>query len=140
MMEWMLMPYHRYAEFSGRSRRQEYWMFALFNFLVVFALIALLFAGGLPAVDEYGNAVGEPGALFYLAIVAYVFFALVSFIPSLAVLVRRLHDLDKSGWWILINFIPFGGLVLLVMTFMDGTPGDNSYGPDPKARANAGFG
>ena len=53
-------------------------------------------------------------------------------IPNLAVTIRRLHDQDKSGWWLLISFIPFGGLVLLVFMFIDGTPGENEYGPSPK--------
>jgi uncharacterized membrane protein YhaH (DUF805 family) len=139
-MEWMLMPYRRYAEFYGRSRRMEYWMFTLFNVLVVFASLILLFAGGVPETDEYGNAVGEPGALFYIACLLYLLFALVSFIPSLAVTIRRLHDTDRSGWWFLISFIPLGGLVLLIFTLLDGTPGENRFGPDPKGRASQGFG
>ena len=132
IMDWMLLPYRRYADFSGRSRRKEYWMFALFQFIVAIVLYAVLFAG-FPTVDEYGQMAGAPGPLFYVGGILLFIFWLGSFIPSLAVLVRRLHDQDKSGWWILISFVPFvGGIVLLVFMFLDGTPGPNRFGEDPK--------
>lgn len=131
-MDWMLMPYRRYADFSGRSRRMEYWMFSLFQFLVLCAFFLLIFIGGY-SIDEYGGS-GELGALGYVGIIGLVIFALGSFIPSLAVTVRRLHDQDKSGWWILIQFVPYiGGLIMLVLMFIDGTRGENRFGPDPKA-------
>lgn len=136
-MEWMLMPYRRYADFAGRSRRMEYWMFALFQFIISIVLIALL-VGGAPTVDEYGVANEEPGTLFFVGIALLVFYGLVSIIPSLAVAVRRLHDQDKSGWWLLLQFVPFGGLVLLIFMFLDGTRGPNRFGPDPKGREDTG--
>lgn len=130
-MDWMLLPYRRYAEFSGRSRRKEYWMFALFQFVVAIILYALVFAG-FPVMDEYGQMAEGPGVLTYLGGILLLVFWLGSLIPSLAVLVRRLHDQDKSGWWILLAFVPIASLVLLVFMFLDGTPGPNRFGEDPK--------
>ena len=126
-MDWMFMPYRRYADFSGRSRRKEYWMFFLFV-MIVYAVI-LIAGGGFGSLEE-------PGALFSgLTGILFLLFVLVSFIPSIAVQVRRLHDQNRTGWWILIGFVPLvGGLILLVFMLLDGTPGENDYGPDPKGR------
>ena len=122
-MEWYLRVWQRYAEFSGRSRRMEYWMFTLIH-----AVILLVIAVGI-----FGfSAMKQPllGAGCSLLLGAY---ALAAFIPDLALTVRRLHDIDKSGWWILIALVPaVGGIVLLIMAVLDGTRGSNQYGPDPK--------
>ena len=107
--------FKKYAEFSGRSRRSEYWYFTLFHFL---ALIASLFLGVL---------IGIEFPIFYIA------YLLASFIPSLAVLVRRLHDTNKSGWWFLVSFIPLvGTIVLIVFLATDSDPNENQYGLNPK--------
>lgn len=131
-MEWMLMPYRRYADFSGRSQRKEYWMFALFQFIVAMVLLAIMFVGGMGSVNEMtGQA--EPGTLFYIGIGLLVIFGLGSLIPSLAVSVRRFHDQDKSGWFLLLQLIPYiGGIIVLVFMCLDGTRGPNRFGPDPK--------
>jgi uncharacterized membrane protein YhaH (DUF805 family) len=131
-MEWMLMPYRRYADFSGRLQRKEYWMFALFQFIVAMVLLVIMFAGGMGSVNEVtGQA--EPGTLFYIGLGLLVIFGLGSFIPSLAVSVRRFHDQDKSGWFLLLQLIPYiGGIVVLVFMCLAGTPGPNRFGPDPK--------
>ena len=131
-MEWMLMPYRRYADFSGRSQRKEYWMFALFQFIVAMVLLAIMFVGGMGSVNEMtGQA--EPGTLFYIGIGLLVIFGLGTFIPSLAVSVRRFHDQDKSGWFLLLQLIPYiGGIIVLVFMCLDGTRGPNRFGPDPK--------
>jgi uncharacterized membrane protein YhaH (DUF805 family) len=135
-MEWMLMPYRRYADFSGRSRRKEYWMFALFQFAVSIVLIALMFAGGMSMDPSTGS--GNPGPLFIIGAVLVLIFALGSFIPGLAVMVRRLHDQDKSGWMALLYLIPYvGPIVILVFMCLDGTRGPNRFGPDPKDPAGA---
>lgn len=129
-MEWMLMPYRRYFEFSGRSRRKEYWMFALFNFLVCLAFMFLIMAVG--GTMEYGEQ-PEMGPLASVAIIAMFVWAIATIIPSLAVTFRRLHDTDHSAWWILIGFVPIiGGLVLLYFYLIEGTRGPNRFGPDPK--------
>ncbi|WP_428682568.1 DUF805 domain-containing protein [Sphingopyxis sp.] len=129
-MEWMLMPFKRYADFSGRSQRMEYWMFALFYVLVIGALFVFAMALGSNPGEELTGAEG-----FFLLLAGL--FVLGSIIPSIAVTVRRLHDQDKSGWLYLISFIPYiGGLVLLIFMCIDGTPGPNQYGPDPKAHGS----
>ena len=129
-MEWMLMPLRRYAEFSGRSRRKEYWMFAL-GLIIVYALCFFVLGGlGAAASDREGG-----GGLFMIPI---MILALALFIPSLAVQVRRFHDQDKSGWFVLLSLIPFvGGLVVLVFMCLEGTRGPNRFGPDPKDPASA---
>jgi uncharacterized membrane protein YhaH (DUF805 family) len=126
-MDYMLMPLKRYADFSGRSRRKEYWMFML-GVIIVSILFSIVFVGSL------GFSDGEPGAGFGLGAAGVVLFSLALVIPSLAVQVRRFHDQDKSGWFVLLNFVPaVGGLIVLVMMCLEGTPGPNRYGPDPKA-------
>ena len=122
------MPLQRYADFSGRSQRMEYWMFTLFYLLVIGVLLALAMALGSNAGEELTGAEG-----ILLALVGL--FVLGTIIPSIAVTVRRLHDQDKSGWFYLISFIPYiGGFILFVFMCIDGTPGSNQYGPDPKTR------
>ena len=123
-MEWMLMPLRRYADFSGRSRRKEYWMFML-AVAILYAACFLVFGGlGTPASEPEGE-----GGLFAIPILILV---LALIIPSLAVQVRRFHDQDKSGWFVLIGLIPFvGGFVVLVFMCLEGTRGPNRFGPDP---------
>jgi len=123
-MDWMLMPLRRYADFSGRSRRKEYWMFFLGVIIVVMLLFFIESALGLG-----GMVMGTYGPLTSI-------FALVLIVPGLAVQVRRFHDQDKTGWLVLLGFIPVvGGLVVLVFMALEGTNGPNKYGPDPKAVA-----
>lgn len=129
-MDWMLMPLRRYADFSGRSRRKEFWMFALGVLGLVFLLfaLALLMSGGLEGITSNG---GFPMGPF---IILFVVLWLALIVPSIAVQVRRFHDQDKSGWFVLLNFIPYlGGLIVLVFMFLEGTRGPNRFGPDPKA-------
>ncbi|AKM09515.1 DUF805 domain-containing protein [Croceicoccus naphthovorans] len=129
-MNWMLMPYRRYFDFAGRSRRKEYWMFQLFIFIVY--VVAMLLTGGLGMSMEYGDA-GTMGPFTAIVLIALAIWGLASIIPSLALMIRRLHDVDKSGWWILIAFVPIiGGLILLYFCLIEGTRGDNRFGPDPK--------
>lgn len=128
-MEWALMPLKRYADFKGRSRRKEYWLFAL----LVFAVAAVLTLLGMATA---GGATGEAGLAMMTGPFALLIglFALAIIVPSLAVQARRFHDQDKSGWFVLLNLIPYvGGLVVLVFMCLDGTPGPNRFGEDPKA-------
>ena len=130
MLEWMLMPYRRYADFSGRSRRKEYWMFTLLNVIVAAVLMALMF-GGMGGIDENGQP--QMGPLSMVGTGLLVLWGLVSIVPSLAVQVRRFHDQDKSGWMVLIGLIPYlGGLIVLVFMCLEGTRGPNRFGEDPK--------
>lgn len=137
-MEWMLMPYKRYAEFSGRSRRKEYWMFVLL-FVIVYAVCYALIFTGMPSYDPATGqmAGGGGGVLSMIGSAALLIFALGSFIPSLAVMIRRLHDQDKSGWFVLLSLVPLANIVLLVFMCLEGTKGPNKYGPDPKDPAGA---
>lgn len=119
-MNWYLKVLSHYADFNGRARRKEYWMFVLFN--ILFAFIAVLLDNLL------GITFGELG---YGPI--YITYALIVFIPGLAVSVRRLHDIGKSGWMILISLIPLiGSIWLIVLMATDSVPGDNEYGKNPK--------
>lgn len=134
-MNWMLLPYRRYFEFSGRSRRREYWMFVLFYVLVFVGLNAAFGTNQVtrtPTGFGYGSQlVGGGGLIGGL-------FALASFVPALALSVRRLHDQDRSGWLLLLGLIPlFGGFVLFVFMCLEGTRGANRFGPDPKDPASA---
>ena len=107
----------KYADFSGRARRSELWWFALAEFVVLGVLYGL----------------GRASSLFSIL---YFLVALALIVPALAVSVRRLHDTGKSGWFVLLSFIPFvGGIILLVFFVQDSAPGDNQYGPNPKALA-----
>ncbi|MEO6389020.1 MAG: DUF805 domain-containing protein [Croceibacterium sp.] len=120
-MEWMLMPLRRYAEFSGRSQRMEYWMYTLF--IVVLSIVTNIVE---TVLGINGMVAGLYGPLTVLLLLA-------TLIPSIAVGIRRLHDTDRSGWWLLIVLVPIiGAIVLLVFYVMDGTEGSNRFGPDPK--------
>jgi uncharacterized membrane protein YhaH (DUF805 family) len=123
-MNWFLMAVkHKYADFSGRARRSEYWYFLLFYILID---IALMLVDNLVGWFNADAGIGVLSGLFTLAL----------FIPSLSVAVRRLHDTDRSGWWLLIGLIPLiGGIVLLVFFVQDSQAGTNRFGPNPKAAA-----
>lgn len=124
-MRWMLMPLRRYAEFSGRSRRKEYWMFALLN-VIVWTIICLIGLRGA------GTLFSDTDELMMYFLTTGGIYSLITFIPSLALAVRRLHDTSKSGWLLLLGLIPLvGGLLLLLFYLTEGTRGDNRFGPDP---------
>ena len=132
-MEWMLMPYRRYADFSGRSCRREYWMFTLLSVLVAFGTLAIMLAGGLAAEGSGETA----GPLFWVGGGILGIWVLASIIPSIAVQVRRFHDQDRSGWMILLGFIPYvGSIIVFVFMCLSGTRGPNRYGPDPLDPSN----
>lgn len=134
-MEWMLMPLKRYADFNGRSRRKEYWMFALFQLIVIFGITILGSILGAFSPDASGG-MSFGGSLMF-GLIGIYFLAII--VPSIAVQVRRFHDQDKSGWFVLLNFIPYlGGLIVFVFMCLDGTKGKNSYGEDPKISDNVG--
>lgn len=113
-MHWYFKVLSQYADFSGRAQRMEYWMFTLFNILIMLGL-------------ELMDAVLGIGPVFS------GIYGLAVLIPSLAVAVRRLHDIDKSGWWLLVVVIPLlGALFLLYWFCIDGEYRTNTYGPNPK--------
>ncbi|MEU4032615.1 DUF805 domain-containing protein [Streptomyces collinus] len=112
-MNWYLDVLKKYAVFSGRARRQEFWMFALFNFIINIVLTVV------------DNAIGSsiPGLIYALAVL----------IPGLAVTVRRLHDTGRSGWAILISLIPLVGTIILIVWLAgEGKAEPNEHGANPK--------
>ena len=119
-MNWYFHVLKKYAEFSGRARRKEYWYFFLFNSIIHFMLAVI------DVITGTFNAEVNIGLLSGL-------YSLAVFIPSLAVSVRRLHDTNRSGWWLLISLIPVIGIIgLFIFMVQDSTPGENRYGPNPK--------
>ena len=119
-MNWYLKVLKEYANFNGRARRKEYWMFTLFN--IIFGGIAMILD------SVFGIAIEGVG---YGPL--YGVYVLVLFIPGLAVAVRRLHDIGKSGWMILIALIPvIGAIWILVLMVTDSNPRENLYGVNPK--------
>jgi uncharacterized membrane protein YhaH (DUF805 family) len=129
-MSWYIKVLKQYVDFSGRARRTEYWMFTLFNLIIAVVLGFVdralgfgSFTGSASGGVAFSASLGLLGGLYSLAVL----------LPSLAVGVRRLHDTDRSGWWLLIGLIPLiGGIVLLVFFVIEGTRGPNRFGADPK--------
>jgi uncharacterized membrane protein YhaH (DUF805 family) len=163
-MEWMLMPLRRYAEFSGRSRRKEFWMFQLLNVIVVLIGYALMLGGGGMSALAGAAAMNDPtmangqlaevsfGPVFWIGIIVLAVWGLGTLIPGIALAVRRLHDRDMSGWYLLgfivaviiLSMIPVLGTIVvfvleigwIVLMALPGTPGPNKYGPDPLGQAD----
>lgn len=129
-MEWYLKVMRdNYANFKGRARRKEYWMYTLIFTVLFIALMTIMFSV-LSFSDETGIETG-PGV--YLTVILVIVFLFAHFIPSIALTVRRLHDTGKSGWWYLIVFVPYlGNFVIFIFTLIDGDRGDNKYGSNPK--------
>jgi uncharacterized membrane protein YhaH (DUF805 family) len=148
LMEWATLPFKKYADFTGRSRRKEYWMYVL---LIIVVAVVIGIIEGVLGLSRMIGPYGPISALFLLATLC----------PSLAVGVRRLHDTNRPGWWLLIGYAPLllslcmtylgslslamifsvialiGFIVLLVLMVMEGTKGPNQYGPDPKGAEGA---
>jgi uncharacterized membrane protein YhaH (DUF805 family) len=119
-MNWYFEVFRKFADFSGRARRKEYWMFVLFNLIIS---IVLTFADRALGLVSRDGGTGLLGGIYTLVVL----------IPGIAVAVRRLHDTGRSGWWMLISLIPcIGGIVLLVFMVTDSDAGTNEYGPNPK--------
>ena len=116
----MLEPIKKYAVFTGRARRSEYWLFFVFYIAISFVMG---FVDGILGTYDEVSGYGVLGGITVLGLL----------LPSIAVLVRRLHDINKSGWWALMSLVPILNLILLVFCCMDGTKGENRFGPDPKA-------
>lgn len=114
---WKTVVLQRYAKFDGRAGRAEFWWFYLANLIIAIGLAILMGIG-------FAIATGL-GVILAIVLVGY-WLALI--VPTIALVIRRLHDSNKSGWWILIGLIPFGGIVLLVFYILEGTPGPNDHG------------
>jgi uncharacterized membrane protein YhaH (DUF805 family) len=122
-MEWFLKALRQYSDFEGRARRKEYWMYTLFY--IIFAVVAIVLDMILGfTTDDLGYGL------------LYILYVLAMLIPTLAVSIRRLHDVGKSGWMILVGFIPIIGAIWLIILFVsDSNPGVNQYGENPKGFA-----
>jgi uncharacterized membrane protein YhaH (DUF805 family) len=119
-MNWYVEVLKKYAVFNGRARRKEYWYFILFNIIINIALGVI---DGVTGSFSPETGMGLLGGIYTLAIL----------IPGIAVSVRRLHDTDRSGWWLFIGLIPLiGAIALLVFMVQDSKPGDNQFGVNPK--------
>ncbi|MGB3613789.1 MAG: DUF805 domain-containing protein [Elainellaceae cyanobacterium] len=118
-MHWYTSVLKKYAVFSGRARRKEYWMFVLFNILIAIAIAFVeAILGGISGTDQS---------------ILSVIYSLAVLLPSLGVATRRLHDTGRTGWWLLLGFIPIiGSIVVIVFLCKDSEPGTNAYGPNPK--------
>lgn len=126
-MQYYLHVLRNFSSFSTRARRKEYWMFVLVNLGISIGLMALDNVFGL----TYTGASSGPLTSLY---------SLVVLVPSIAVAVRRLHDINKPGWWLLVAFVPvLGALYLLYLFCQEGTRGENEYGADPKGAAAVSF-
>lgn len=112
-MNWYLKVLKQYADFNGRARRKEYWMFFLFNIIISYGIIGIAFAVDIPALSSVSS-------IYSLAVL----------LPGLGVAVRRMHDVGKSGWYILIP------IYNLILACTNGDEGENKYGPDPKNPAS----
>ncbi|KMS53479.1 membrane protein [Novosphingobium barchaimii LL02] len=150
MLDYMLMPFRRYADFRGRSRRMEFWSFTLLNVIVYAVIVILALAMGLSfsAFENLENGQAPSAAFgggFMVLVGVGGLYALATLVPNIAVAVRRLHDRDMSGWWYLgfsvLGMIPFVGwiasIAFLVILFLPGTPGHNRFGADPKDPSGA---
>jgi uncharacterized membrane protein YhaH (DUF805 family) len=153
-MGYMFLPLKRYADFSGRSRRKEFWSWTLLNIIIIGGLMTfmvIMFASAAArstvSYSSYSSSssysyeanidpvrfIRNLGGLSLVAFGLLMLWSIATFIPGLAVAVRRLHDTNRSGWMYLINFIPLvGPFIFIVFCFMEGTRGPNYYGPDPK--------
>lgn len=116
--------FRKYATFTGRARRAEYWWYTLFNFVLYLVLVGIGLALGA------GSSDGSAGTVVLGVLV--MIYILGVLLPTLAVTCRRLHDAGLSGWWQLLGIIPLGGLAVFIMTVLPGNPGENRYGPDPR--------
>ena len=125
--------FKNYINFNGRSRRSEYWWFCLFNIIIGIILLILAFAFG-KETTKNGYKIIEANKFFVILMWIY---SIATFLPGLGLSVRRLHDIGKSGWYLLIVFIPFGGFILLYFFCIDSENQSNEYGESPKYGKNS---
>lgn len=129
MIQSYISMWKNFGNFSGRTRRRDFWLALVMNMIIVGVLYAILASGIATMV-----VTGQMSGLAKIATALLSIYGLAVFIPSLSLIVRRLHDTDKAGWWFLIAFVPFvGGIALLVFYCIEGTSGANRFGEDPKA-------
>lgn len=119
-MNWYLEVLRKYTVFTGRARRKEYWYYFLINFLII---TVLLLIDNMLGTLDHEVGMGLLSGIYALAVL----------IPGIAVAVRRLHDTDRTGWWVLIALIPIvGPIILIFFLIQDSTADGNRFGPNPK--------
>ena len=138
MQDYLNVIKNHYADFKGRARRREYWMFTLINAIITFVL-QIPAQGALMGMAMQSDTTGAPSAgLTGIALISSILlfvYGLAVLVPSLAVGVRRMHDTGRSGWLLLLGLIPFiGWLILLYFYVQDSQPGANKWGPNPKGQ------
>ena len=118
----------QFADFKGRARRKEYWMYSLFQVLIGFSLYLISFIFFTNILD-YSNEKG-----LYSSLLLFVIFLMLHFIPNIAITVRRLHDTGKSGWWYLLSLIPYiGPFILFILLVLESSEEENQWGVNPKS-------
>jgi uncharacterized membrane protein YhaH (DUF805 family) len=118
-VDWYFEVLKKYAVFSGRARRKEYWYYSLVSLIIILVLAVVDHRMGN---FDSKNHIGLLGGIYILATTC----------PNLAVAMRRLHDTGRSGWWFLLAFIPIGNIIFFIFLVFDSEPGTNQYGPNPK--------
>ncbi len=146
-MNWYLQAFKKYAYFAGRSRRSEFWFYALYNILVLigFKLAYAIAVGVGSSAMKHKSPEGIPpmqgvGAIALAVVIclAFALYVVGVIIPSLAVIIRRLHDSGRRSWWLLLAVVPvFGLIVLLIFMLLGSKPVENRYGPSPKVLPTA---
>ena len=143
-MKWYIKCIRQYADFKGRARREEYWMFTLFNFLIAMVLLIPFFLVVIPTALDGGYSDNSEGYTFILALAPVILYGLFILLPNLAVSVRRFHDTGKSGWLYfmlcIVGLIPYVSFIAntysLVVCCTDSQYGENKWGPNPKGLGN----
>jgi uncharacterized membrane protein YhaH (DUF805 family) len=125
-MQWYIGVFKKFAQFAGRARRKEFWMFTLFNIIVGIVIGIVESALGLATTSSSNGTMSFNGGPIS------VIYSLAALIPSVAVAVRRMHDIGKSGWMLLLGIIPLVGLIVIYWLAKDGDPQTNAFGPNPK--------
>ena len=134
MNDYLNVIRNNYANFEGRARRQEYWMFQLFNFIVITVFYGLsMISLALGALGADNNSSINAGIIFSFIFIGLLFIYSVGvLVPTLAITVRRLHDAGQSGWMYLLSLVPLANIAVFVFTVLESQPGTNKWGPNPK--------
>ena len=125
--------FKKYAQFNGRSRRSEYWLASVMNMIIVMVFYFIMFIPMMFDITSNGELSGLTTVIMGIFGLLTFAYAMAILVPSLAMSVRRLHDTGRSGWFLLLNLIPYiGGIIIFVFSVLDSQPGTNQYGPNPK--------
>lgn len=125
--------FKKYAQFNGRSRRSEYWLASVMNWIIFMVFYLVIYVPMIVDMQNYGKLSVTTSVLMFVFALLMFAYCIAVFVPSLAMSVRRLHDTGQSGWFLLLNLIPcVGGIIIFVFSLLDSQPGTNQYGHNPK--------